>query len=536
MFERMLKWLRRVLDTLFNEKQSSYSDIIISDKMENAISRWADEYEGHPPWGDKTTPSIGLPAGIAAEVARMATMEAAITISGSERADFINKQLDPLRDSLRNDVELAAALGGIVLKPYVSDGRIIVDIVQGDCFYPTSFDTSNRMTGAIFVEQFIRKNVIYTRLEQHEYIAGVHTVRNKAYSSGNAMSLGKEIPLNSVPEWEEIPKETSFPNVDRPLFGYLKMPFANRVDRHSPLGVSVYAGAEDLIKHADEQYGRYLWEFEGGELAVDASEDYLRPAQDGTQRLPRGKKRLFRGLGVRDDNFYEVFAPSLRDESIRCGFNTILQRIEFACGLAYGTLSDPQTVDKTAEEVRSSKQRSYNTVKSIQRAIETTIGDLVYAIDQLTSVYHLAPVGTYEIAYEWDDSIMNDPAARKQQFWQYVTAGKFPMWKFLVEFEKYTEDEARALTNEVSNSLENPFGFSEGAQNGDMNEVSQSDIKETTEQEAGKSLNGAQTQSLLAVVEQYAAKSLTLGQAVNIISTAIGVSKEEAKAIIEGVF
>lgn len=35
-------------------------------------------------------------------------------------------------------------------------------------------------------------------------------------------------------------------------------------------------------------------------------------------------------------------------------------------------------------------------------------------------------------------------------------------------------------------------------------------------------------------MEQYAAGSLTLGQAVNIIATAIGVSKEEAKAIIEG--
>lgn len=59
-------------------------------------------------------------------------------------------------------------------------------------------------------------------------------------------------------------------------------------------------------------------------------------------------------------------------------------------------------------------------------------------------------------------------------------------------------------------------------------------IKEAAQKEAGKSLNGAQTQSLLAVMEQYAAGSLTLGQAVNIIATAIGVSKEEAKAIIEG--
>ena len=371
---------------------------------------------------------------------------------------------------------------------------------------------------------------MYTRLERHEYAAGTHIVQNKAFSSSNTMDLGKEISLESVPEWEQIAPEVSFTGVDRPLFGYLKMPFANRIDRHSPLGVSIFAGAEDLIQNADEQYGRYLWEFEGGELAIDAAADYLMTTQDGKQTLPKGKKRLFRAHNSKDANFYNVFAPALRDESIKRGFNAILQRIEFACGLAYGTLSDPQTVDKTAEEVRASKQRSYSTVKSIQRAVETAVDDLVYAMDQLANAYHLAPSGAYEVTYDWDDSIVNDPAARKQLFWQYVQAGKFPMWRYLVKFEGYSEDDARAIAGEAGGGLEDPFGFGAFETKG----VSQSSVEEAAQKEAGKSLNGAQTQSLLAVMEQYAAGSLTLGQAVNIIATAIGVSKEEAKAIIEG--
>lgn len=50
----------------------------------------------------------------------------------------------------------------------------------------------------------------------------------------------------------------------------------------------------------------------------------------------------------------------------------------------------------------------------------------------------------------------------------------------------------------------------------------------------GKSLNGAQTQSLLAVMTQYAAGQLTLGQAINVVSIAIGITKAQAKEIIEG--
>jgi hypothetical protein len=47
-------------------------------------------------------------------------------------------------------------------------------------------------------------------------------------------------------------------------------------------------------------------------------------------------------------------------------------------------------------------------------------------------------------------------------------------------------------------------------------------------------LNGAQTQSLIAVMAQYSSGALSEGQAVAIISTAIGVTKEEARAIIRG--
>ncbi|WP_278184401.1 hypothetical protein [Clostridium cellulovorans] len=40
---------------------------------------------------------------------------------------------------------------------------------------------------------------------------------------------------------------------------------------------------------------------------------------------------------------------------------------------------------------------------------------------------------------------------------------------------------------------------------------------------------------MIAVMSQYAQNQLTLGQAVKIVSTAVGISKEEAQSIIEGV-
>ena len=57
---------------------------------------------------------------------------------------------------------------------------------------------------------------------------------------------------------------------------------------------------------------------------------------------------------------------------------------------------------------------------------------------------------------------------------------------------------------------------------------------ETAEETVGRTLNGAQTQSLIAVMGQLSSGALTEGQAVAIISTAIGVTKDEARAIIRG--
>lgn len=463
MFKRMLQWLRRLLANDERERQAALSDIIISSEMESAIARWALEYEGNPPWLKKDVKTIGLFSSIAKEIARLVTMEADIQVSGGERASFLQQQLLPFLDALAVNTELGAALGGIVFKPYVSGSSIVIDSVQGDAFYPTTFDASGRMTGVVFVDQLRKHNAIYTRLERHDFQGTSHAIHNQAFVSTNPDTLGKPASLTDIPEWSEIQPDAVFQDVDRPLFGYFRVPFANRIDRHSPLGVSVYADAEHLIRDADEQYSRYLWEYEGGELAVYAADDCLRPSQtqDGTHEMPRHQRRIIRGLQTRDADFYKEYAPQLRDESYKRGLNSILQRIEFSCGLAYGTLSDPQTIEKTAEEVRASKQRSYSTIKSIQGALEAAIIDLVYAMDRFASEYGLGgPSNAYEIAFDWDDSIINDPKERKQMFWQYVSAGKYPMWKYLVEFEGYSEDDAKALSDMPE--LSNPFGFEGG--------------------------------------------------------------------------
>ena len=57
---------------------------------------------------------------------------------------------------------------------------------------------------------------------------------------------------------------------------------------------------------------------------------------------------------------------------------------------------------------------------------------------------------------------------------------------------------------------------------------------EAAEDATKTALNGAQTQSLIAIITQYSTGTLTENQAVNLIATSIGITKDEARAIIRG--
>lgn len=444
MFRRMLEWVRATLLHFFGQ---SKTDLTISPKMENLIALWSRMYEGCDTKGDC---SLGLPAFISGEFARLVTLESKITLSG-RRGEWMDKQLLTFRQQLRANVEYACAIGGCVFKPYVSGDGLNIDVVQGDCFFPTAFDSTGRLTGAVFTQQIIRDGKIYTRLESHEFLSGKENIQNKAFMSSSNAALGGEVPLTVVPDWADIAPNAEITGIDRPLFAYFRIPLANNKDRFSPLGVSVFANAVHTIPQADEQYGRLLWEYEGGQLAIDVDESAIRTRSDGSVKLDQREQRLYRRALNIGGNLYEAFAPALRDASYRAGLNEVFRKIEVQCNLAFGTISDPQTVEKTATEVRTGKQRSYAAVCDIQKSLQMALDDLFYAMDRLAQLYDLGPAGEWEAAYEWHDSVLQDEETVRLIDREDALSGFIPKWKYNADWRGMTDDEAKAAVQEAVN-------------------------------------------------------------------------------------
>ena len=211
-------------------------------------------------------------------------------------------------------------------------------------------------------------------------------------------------------------------------FGYFAVPVGNHVDSKSPLGVSVCSKGINHIAEADTRYSQINWEYGSKETAVHIAESLLkyRPDSDSFE-YPGGKDRLYRSveysMGVSDKPLLDVFSPEIRDSSFYNGWNHLMRLIEFDCNLAYGTLSDPNNTDKTAEEVRASKQRSYSFVASCQAALQRALEDLVDAMSFWCDIYNLCPSGTCRLSASWDDSIVVDSEKERESDRQDVAMG-----------------------------------------------------------------------------------------------------------------
>ena len=474
----------------------------VSDKMAQAIDEWDDMYRDEAEWLREPTPSdptrvvsLGLPAFIASEKARMAVLELKsvitapttservenpdyfpptadefgnIRVSGqsktiiketvdgdTKRADYMNEQYQKkVIAKIRTQLEYGIAKGSLIIKPYVVRSKVSgvagvaqdeqsteesykyymeFDYIQADCFYPIAFDGSGNLSDVAFIQTKTEGDITYTRLERHKLTNGNVTIQNYAFKQQNApeigarmsdVSLGSPIALTEVPEWKDIPQAVTIKNVDRLLFGYFKMPEANTIDPHSPLGMSGFGRAKNLIKDADEQYSRFLWEFEGGELAIDIDRDALEFMNDdngGHSEMPKHQKRLYRPIDLGESDTYRPFTPSLRDASLINGLNNILMRIEDVCAMSRGTISDVSSEARTATEIKILRQRSFSANREIQNALQIALEDVVYAMNVYCTLYNIvgditysdgkadvSKMGKYDVSFEWDDSILVD--------------------------------------------------------------------------------------------------------------------------------
>lgn len=428
----------------------------VSDNMMSNIDDWEEIYQDNPFWSPDST--LGLGKEICQTLASQMLTEADIKITGeSKKATFIQEQLEAhLLPRIEEQLEKAMATGGMVLRPYIYNGGVNIDFCRQGQFLPLAFDDDGNITDIAFGEQIVDGKTTYTRIERQRYDGENVLITNQAFSSQSTNRLGNEIELKDVEAWKDIDDKVELDEIGTTCFGYYKIPLANNIDMDSPLGIAIFSPAISLLAKADAQFNRLDWEYEGGQIAIDISEDAILPDVNGNIQQDQTRERIYRGADFNDTDTYKAFAPTLRDASYNTGLDKYLMRIEDKIGLARGSLSQVDGQPRTATEIVTLKERTYKTIRSNQQALYKALETLVKAIDYLAGYYYDLE-GEAKLVVNWNDGILEDYQTELDRHQQRIDMGiestlEARMWAF-------GEDEATALDNlaKIDDGLEDIY-------------------------------------------------------------------------------
>lgn len=450
MFEKIKNWIKGVtrMFTMTTIQNLVGGEVAMTEEIMMKISEWNEMLTGQASWcsnSDYIT-SLRIEHGICREFADVVLNEMEVSVSNEKLNTLLQACIEDLNENLQDGL----GLGSFIIKPL---GKDKVEYITADKFIPIHFDDTGKPDDCMFI-QVKRQGTsqYYIRTERHDIRDGNLRIRNKAYKSFSQNTIGMEIPLSFVEEWKNFPEDITYKGMTQMDFGYFRTPLKNKIDG-SPCGVSVFESAIEQIKKADIQGARIDWEFESGERAIHVDERALNTSIKGKKFLERLNKRLYRGFKLdagKDTELFKEFSPELREEGFINGLEKYYRQIEFAVGLSYGDLSDAQYVEKTATEIKASKPRKYNRVTAIQDKLKVCLEDLVAGLAFYNGLY----TSGYEFQCHFNDSILTDEEAERQQDRQDVSMGVMSLAEYRAKWYGETEEEAEKKLPEVNGVME----------------------------------------------------------------------------------
>lgn len=448
-------------------------------EMELLINRCANIYRGEPEWLDdkNNIKTINFAKSVCSETARLATLAIGIQIDGSTRATWLQEQIDKVYFQIRHWVEYGCAYGTVFIKP---NGEGLDVFTPADVMI-VDYD-NQEIKGIIFKDSYVVGRKYYTRLEYHRFVEttvdGITTypyyVSNRAYVSKSPQSIGDKIDLKQT-KWADLMADTppilkaNGEKLDGPLYGVLRTPQANNVDISTPLGLPIFAEAIEELKDLDIAYSRNAKEILDSKRIVLADERLLLPSGSPVSSMtPQAMKLRSKEFGLPDyvknvfgddaGSFYQEINPILNTDTRISGINALLSQLGYKIGFSNGYfVFNESSGIQTATGVEAEQQRTVQFIKDVRDKLESCLDEVIYALNVYADLYALAPVGAYEVNYDFGDILYvreNDRA----RWWQYVTTGKVPAWLYFVKFEGMTEEEAKAMVKEAQPDEPKLFG------------------------------------------------------------------------------
>ena len=457
LLNRIRGWFSMLVQS--KAKEEFNIEPISSAQMQSWINECVNIYQGNPCWLDEDDhiDTINMAKAVVSETARLATLGIGIKLDGSARADWLQQQIDKVYFQLRHWVEYGCAYGTIILKP---NGESI------DLYTPDMFEivhvSNGRSDGVLFHNWKKVGKKWYTRLEYHRFDGDLYLISNKCYVGDSKDDTKERVEISATP-WNSLVGEATIANMEKPLFGVFRTPQANNIDMDSPCGLPIFSEAVQELRDLDIAYSRNSKEIRDSKRLVMLDSDRVLPGGIGNLdrvSLPDYIKLVDGDTSTESDVYHEI-NPTLNTDTRLTGINALLSQIGYKVGFSNGYfVFNESTGIQTATQVEADQQRTIQFIKDVRDKLESCLTDLIYSMNVFADLYGLAPLGEYEATCSFGD-ITYSYEYDKQTWYKYVTAGKIPFWYYLVKFEGFTEEDAKAIEQEAQPKVPTLFGGEE---------------------------------------------------------------------------
>ena len=327
----------------------------------------------------------------------------------NQRVDLLDKTVQSMWKKAKKITSMGFGYGGVILVPYVKQGKIFYNIVPQNRVSIDEMQGEN-ITGATIVadkktvEKGIGNKKTYYRWTNYRVDKNGNITITQRFSDENGQAT-------DVPDfWKNIELQKTITGVDRVLFGFIKSPINNR-KTDDKYGVPITYGCDATIKEIKDTMKQLYKEYKLKEVFVGADSTMF----DGKDALP--KNGIFKKVDAGDDTFFEVFDPQFRPFTDR--LQELYKRLEHEIGTSAGILSEVNTQNATATELKRSMYDTFTLIDDMRSNVEKGLEDFIYSANVLANAYNLGPQGEYEVQFDWDYSLLEDS---QEAFNQLVTA------------------------------------------------------------------------------------------------------------------
>ena len=383
--------------------------------------------------------------------------------------DGTGKRADMLRDILNtlwaDDLPWITAQsfgkGGMVLVPMVTGGEVTISAVNQERFFILS-SSGRKATGAALLAEVVEVNdQQYQRWIEYALDAAGNQVIRTVITD----TAGVPQPFDKVPAWASIEPEITIGGTDRLLLAFLKCPRDNRLESKA-YGVPITYGAEREVAEIVEHFGIYRREYLltrpmlGLDVSLWRSKEDQSAASvatiDQIKRTVQDSDTPFIPIDtpvMSDKGVWQHFAPAIRQEAMEARLQSLYRRLEKACSLSQGVLTERQALSyANKDEVRAAQYDTFAVLSAMRQNIEQVIDDLAYAVDVLAERFGLTPSGargSYEIGFDWDYSMIESTEQSYAQLSDLQTRGGIKLARLAAWVTGDTEEEAQKEIDEV---------------------------------------------------------------------------------------